>query len=211
MATMAMGSEAGTGISSAMGDRLRVCTVCASNQNRSMAAHQELSLRGYPVRSYGTGKEVKLPGRTATEPVIYSFQTPYEAMHAELMARDEALYTSNGVLGMLERNSKIKRAPEQWRGSKEKFDLILTFEERIFDTVLEDFVLGRSPITFSPAYIANLETRDTHKDAALAAKIAAELVDSIAAAENIDAEMDAIVEDFEARTHRSIMVAPVFY
>lgn len=206
-----MGSEAGSGISSAMGDRLRVCTVCASNQNRSMAAHQEISLRGYPVRSYGTGKEVKLPGRTAMEPMVYSFQTPYEAMHAELVAHDEALYTANGVLGMLERNSKIKRAPEQWRAAKERFDLILTFEERIFDAVLEDFVLGRSPINFSPAYIVNLETRDTHADAAVAAKVAAEFVDSVAAAENIDAQIDGIVREFEERTHRCVMVAPVFY
>lgn len=197
--------------SSALGDRLRVFCVCASNQNRSMAAHQEISLRGYFVRSYGTGKEVKLPGRSAMEPVVFSFNTPYEHMRDELRRRDESMYTSNGVLAMLERNAKIKRAPEQWREARERSDLVLTFEERIFDAVLEDFVIQKTPIVFAPGYVVNLETRDTHADAAVAGKVAAEFVEAVAASENLDMEIENIVKAFEAKTGKSIMVAPVFY
>ncbi len=194
-----------------MADRLRVFCVCASNQNRSMAAHQEISLRGYMVRSYGTGKDVKLPGRSAVEPVVFSFNTPYEHMRAELRRRDEAHYVANGVLAMLERNAKIKRAPEQWKDARERADLVLTFEERIFEAVMEDFVVSRSPIVFAPAYVVNLETRDTHADAAVAAKIAGEIVEAFAACENLDMEIEGVIKTFEEKIGKSIMVAPVFY
>ncbi len=176
-----------------------------------MAAHQEISLRGYQVRSYGTGKDVKLPGRSANEPVIFPFNTPYEHMRDELRQRDEPTYIANGVLAMLERNAKIKRAPEQWRDARERADLVLTFEERIFDAVLEDFVIQRQPIGFAPAYVVNLETRDTHADAAVAAKHAAEFVEAVANAQNVDLELESIIQSFEQRTSRSIMCAPVFY
>ena len=198
-------------VSNAVGERFKVHTVCASNQNRSMAAHQEIHLRGYQVKSYGTGKEVKLPGPSAMEPQVFAFNTPYEEMMNELRRRDEALYMSNGVLAMLERNAKIKRAPEQWREARERADLVLTFEERIFDAVLEDFLTARAPSAFAPAYIVNLETRDTHADAGVVAKVAAELVEAMAGAQNLDAEIDDIAAIFEAKTGRAIMVAPVFY
>lgn len=176
-----------------------------------MAAHQEISLRGYLVRSYGTGKEVKLPGRSAMEPVVYSFNTPYEHMRDELRRRDEVMYTNNGVLAMLERNAKIKRAPEQWRDARDRSDMVLTFEERIFTAVLEDFMLHRAPICFAPAYVVNLETRDTHADAAVAGKVAAEFVEAVASCENLDMQIEEIVSAFEKKTGKSIMVAPVYY
>ncbi len=66
------------------------------------------------------------------EPVVFSFNTPYERMRAELRRRDEAHCAANGVLAMLERNARIKRAPERWKDARERADLVLKFEERIF-------------------------------------------------------------------------------
>ncbi len=58
-----------------------------------MAAHQEISLAGYMVRSYGTGKEVA--GRSAMGSVVFSFNTPYEYMHGEMRRRDATQYVAN--------------------------------------------------------------------------------------------------------------------
>lgn len=73
-------------------DRLRFAMVCASNQNRSMAAHALLFNSGLSVSSYGTGSQVKLPGPSQREPNIYSFGTPYQRMHDDLAARNPSLY-----------------------------------------------------------------------------------------------------------------------
>lgn len=190
--------------------RLRVCCVCASNQNRSMEAHRELALRGYAVRSYGTGSSVKLPGRTIMEPVIFPFNMPYEQMRADLQKRDAALYTGNGVLAMLDRNAKIKRAPEQWRDARERFDVFITFEDRVFRTVVDDFISNRSPSVFAPAYIVNLEVKDTHVDAAAGAKLTVELVEAMDARENLDAYFYDVIVDLEKKHNKSIMAVPVF-
>lgn len=192
------------------GGRLKVCCVCASNQNRSMEAHRELALRGYSVRSYGTGSSVKLPGRTAMEPVIFPFNMPYEQMRDELQERDGALYTANGVLQMLDRNSKIKKAPEQWRDARERFDVIITFEDRVFRTVVDDFITTRSPSVFAPGYVVNLEIRDTHLDAAYGAKMAVELVEAMDREENLDSTLYEVLERIERKFDKTLMAVPIF-
>lgn len=175
-----------------------------------MEAHRELALRGYSVKSYGTGSSVKLPGRTALDPVIFPFNVPYEQMRAELQKRDPVFYTNNGVLSMLDRNAKIKKAPEQWRDARERFDIIITFEERVFKAVVEDFISTRSPSVFSPAYIVNLEIRDTHVDAAAGAKLAVELVEAMDTQENLDSYIWDIISAFERKTDMVIQTIPVF-
>lgn len=190
--------------------RLKVCCVCASNQNRSMEAHRELALRGYSVKSYGTGSSVKLPGRSAVEPVIFPFNMPYEQMRDELQKRDPILYSNNGVLSMLDRNAKIKKAPEQWRDAQDRFDVIITFEERVFKAVVEDFISSRSPSVFSPGYVINLEVRDTHADAAAGAKLAVDLIEAINAQENVDAYIWDVIASLEKKADLIISAVPVF-
>lgn len=47
-------------------------------------------------------------------------------------------YKQNGVLNMLERNMKVKTAPEQWHAeAMQHFNIIITFEERVFESVYE--------------------------------------------------------------------------
>lgn len=38
---------------------------------------------------------------------------------------------------MLDRNRRIKEKPERFQDSRERFDVIFTVEERIFDQVME--------------------------------------------------------------------------
>lgn len=91
------------------------------------------------IRSFGTGKEVKLPGMSLQTPNVYDFSTTYEYMYKDLSSKDKTFYTQNGILHMLERNKRIKPKPERFQECKEQFDIIFTVEERIFDQVLEGF------------------------------------------------------------------------
>ncbi|OQR75538.1 RNA polymerase II subunit A C-terminal domain phosphatase SSU72-like, partial [Tropilaelaps mercedesae] len=120
-----------------MPSNIRFAVVCSSNQNRSMETHLFLSKRGFKVRSFGTGDKVKLPGNAPDKPNVYDFGTPYETMYQDLMRKDKNLYTNNGILSMLDRNKRIKRAPEKFQQSGDIFDVIFTVEERVYDQVVE--------------------------------------------------------------------------
>ncbi|OWB76406.1 hypothetical protein B5S32_g557 [[Candida] boidinii] len=160
-----------------MTTRLKYCTVCASNSNRSMEAHKVLKENGFLVRSYGTGSAVRLPGPTFDKPNVFPFGTPYDKILEVLNSQDTRMHRSNGVLSMTERNRTIKTAPERWpyygsqsvlpagNGNPDEqlkqqndaefpefedsldFNIIFTCEERCFDAVVEDFI---SRSYFSP-------------------------------------------------------------
>lgn len=87
------------------------------------------------MASYGVGGHVKLPGPNAKSPNTYKFGTPYQTIYDDLMAKDPALYTRNGLLKMVKRNIGVKHAPERWQNSLTQHDVVLTFEEWVFDKV----------------------------------------------------------------------------
>lgn len=84
--------------------------VCSSNINRSMEAHLVLSNAGLTVESYGTGTTVRLPGRSAMEPRVFKFGTPYAKMYESLSAtpEEEAFFSRNGVLQLCRRGAAVK-------------------------------------------------------------------------------------------------------
>ncbi|GIY78495.1 RNA polymerase II subunit A C-terminal domain phosphatase SSU72 [Caerostris extrusa] len=117
---------------------LKVAVVCSSNQNRSMEAHAFLGKKGFKVRSFGSGNQVKLPGPAPDKPNVYDFSISYEQMYQDLLSKDKALYTQNGLLHMLDRNRRIKSHPERFQSCYESFDVIFTVEERVYDQVVEE-------------------------------------------------------------------------
>lgn len=46
-------------------------------------------------------------------------------------------YTANGLLMLMDRNRRIKKAPQRFQESNEIYDVIVTCEERCFDLVCE--------------------------------------------------------------------------
>ena len=86
-----------------------------------------------------SGDKVKLPGPSADRPNVYDFGTSYEEIHADLKKKDKTMYTQNGILNMLDRNRRIKYAPQRLQESKNKYDVIFTAEERVYDQCIEHF------------------------------------------------------------------------
>lgn len=155
--------------------------VCSSNINRSMEAHVVLSNAGLTVESYGTGTTVRLPGRSALEPRVFKFGTPYEAMLKSLSstADDEAFFLRNGVLALCRRGAAVKVAPQRWQDMSNEFvtkhDVVIAFEERIFDAVVEDLQTREPTVDFDAIHVVCLDTKDNPHEAKIQGRIALEL------------------------------------
>ncbi|XP_015887864.1 uncharacterized protein LOC107422871 [Ziziphus jujuba] len=192
--------------------KFRYAMVCSSNQNRSMEAHSLLKRQGFEVCSYGTGSHVKLPGPSLREPNIYDFGTPYKQMFDDLRRKDPELYKRNGILPMLKRNSGVKLAPQRWQDNAVDgfFDIVFTFEEKVFDMVIED-LHNRDHILMKSVLIINLEVKDNHEEAAVGARLALDLCLEIEAADSWEESIDDILTAFEKQNRRKLLYSISFY
>ena len=164
--------------------RLSFCTVCASNNNRSMEAHLRLAKANYPVVSFGTGTYVRLPGATQDNPNVYDFDTTtYRYMEQDLKSKNERLYRHNGCLKILERNQNVKATPERfqnWRVGEPRYshhtdlgskgteggiaDIIISCEERCWEIIVEDLLNRGSPLS-RPVHVINMDIKDSNEEA----------------------------------------------
>ncbi|KAM7250004.1 hypothetical protein ACFE04_021887 [Oxalis oulophora] len=201
--------------------KLRYAMVCSSNQNRSMESHFILKREGFDVSSYGTGTHVKLPGPSIRAPNVYDFGTPYKQMFDDLRRKDPELtslnkitdsYKRNGILPMLKRNMGVKLAPQRWQDNAGDgvFDVVLTFEEKVFDMVLED-LHNRDQVLLKTVLIINLEVKDNHEEAAIGGRQALELCQEIDATESWEESIDDIICRFEKQQRRKLLYSISFY
>ncbi|XWS56342.1 hypothetical protein CRYUN_Cryun09bG0077800 [Craigia yunnanensis] len=192
--------------------KFRYAMVCSSNQNRSMEAHSLLKKQGFEVSSYGTGAHVKLPGPSLREPNVYEFGTPYKHMFDDLRRKDPELYKRNGILPMLKRNSSVKLAPQRWQDNSADgfFDIVFTFEEKVFDMVIED-LHNRDQVLLKSVLVINLEVKDNHEEAAVGARLALDLCEQIEAAESWEDSIDDILTSFENKHRRKLLYSISFY
>ncbi|KQJ92085.1 RNA polymerase II subunit A C-terminal domain phosphatase SSU72 [Brachypodium distachyon] len=193
--------------------RWRFAMVCSSNMNRSMEAHAVLGRAALDVESYGTGSQVKLPGPSMHEPNVYDFGTPYGGIYEDLRRKDPDLYKRNGLLPMLKRNISVKLAPQRWQDNAGDgvFDMILTFEERVFDLVVED-MNNREPKLLKSVLIINMDVKDNHEEASVGAKLALDLCQKL---EGVDEDWEEIIDDlivaFEKQHKRKLTYYVSFY
>jgi len=100
-------------------------------------------------------------------------------MFKDLHEKDVKLYKQNGLLDMLDRNRKIKLAPEQWyTEANEAFDVIITCEERCFDAICEDLT-DRGEHKNRPVHIINIDIKDNHEDAMLGGRAILQLAQMV--------------------------------
>ncbi|KAL1490496.1 hypothetical protein ABEB36_013180 [Hypothenemus hampei] len=188
---------------------LRFAVICSSNMNRSMEAHAFLAKKGFLVQSFGTGDKVKIPGSAADKPNIYEFGTSYDEIYNDLLEKDKTLYTQNGLLHTLDRNRRIKSHPQKFQESKEKFDILITCEERVYDQVLE-FMESKTPSDNSIVHVINIDIQDNLEEATIGAFLISDMCMHIATAEDLDNDIEEVLHTFEEKCQRPILHSIVF-
>ncbi|KRT79507.1 hypothetical protein AMK59_7398 [Oryctes borbonicus] len=188
---------------------LKIAVICSSNMNRSMEAHAFLAKKGFYVKSFGTGDKVKLPGSAADKPNVYDFGISYDEIHTDLLNKDRALYTQNGLLHTLDRNRRIKSHPEKFQECYEKFDVLITCEERVYDQVLE-YMENREPVDNSIVHVVNIDIQDNLEEATIGAFLISDMCLMMAQSEDLDNDIEEVLHNFEEKCQRPILHSIVF-
>lgn len=182
--------------------KLSFGVVCSSNINRSMEAHLVLGNAGLTVASYGTGSQVRLPGRTAMEPRIFRFGTPYRDMYSQLAATpsDAQYFSRNGVLQLCRRGAAVKTSPTRWQDEPAvaQHDVIIAFEERIFDAVVEDLQMREPSEDFQPLHVICLDTKDNPHEAAVQGQVCLDLCWRLEHCEDLQTDAATIIDEFQS-------------
>jgi len=189
---------------------LRFAVVCSSNMNRSMEAHAYLSNKSFAVQSFGTGDKVKLPGSAPNKPNVYDFGTTYDAIYRDLLGKDRNLYTQNGLLHMLDRNRRIKPNPERLQDCKDRFDVVVSCEERVYDQILEMFE-AREPSENTPVHVINIDIQDNHEEATIGAFLICDLCTQLEESEDLEDDIDELLQEFESKANRQVLHCVQFY
>lgn len=72
------------------------------------------------------------------------------------------------MLHTLDRNRRIKTHPEKFQECSEKFDILITCEERVYDQVLE-YMESKCPTDNSIVHVINIDIQDNLEEATIGA------------------------------------------
>lgn len=163
-----------------------------------MSGHKLMAAHGFKVRSYGTGRAVRLPGQRG--PHEFDFGTTYETMHDQLRSGPDAAWLGEkGLLEMLQRNMGVKAAPERWQDLRDfnGLDVVVCFDQRVYETLTDD-VQSRDPGDFNALHVVNIDTQDDAEHAEISATAALDFCKAVDAEKDLESGMPTLVESFDA-------------
>lgn len=137
------------------------------------------------------------------EPRIFKFGTPYEEMYRQMSsaAEDTAFFQRNGVLQLCRRGAAVKRAPQRWQDvpspNVADHDVVIAFEERIYDAVIEDLQMREPTEDFRPIHVICLDTKDNPHEAAKQGTVALRLCWKLEQCQDLENEAAEIMDEFE--------------
>ncbi|KAK2424790.1 RNA polymerase II subunit A C-terminal domain phosphatase SSU72 [Trifolium repens] len=113
---------------------------------------------------------------------------------------------------MLKRNAAVKLAPQRWQENAADgiFDVVITFEEKVFDMVVED-LHNRDHVLLKTVLIINLEVKDNHEEATIGARLTLDLCQEIEAVESWEESIDDLIAGFEKQHRRKLLYSISFY
>merc|ERR1712008_519525 len=114
------------------------------------------------------------------------------------------------ILNMLDRNRRIKYAPQRLQESKHKYDVIFTAEERVYDQCIEHFE-NTGNVSVQPCHVINIDIQDTHEEATIGAFLMCELLQSLSESQDLDDDIDELLQEYEAKCNRPILHTVAFY
>lgn len=68
----------------------------------------------------------------------------------------------------MDRNRRIKTHPERFQETDEKFDILITCEERVYDQVVE-YMDSKTPVDNSIVHVINIDIQDNLEEATIGA------------------------------------------
>lgn len=111
---------------------------------------------------------------------------------------------------MLDRNRRIKTAPERFQACEEKFDVIITCEERVYDQVI-DFLDNRENKSCIPVHVLNIDIPDNHDEAVKGSFLISDLATMLTKTSDLDDEIDEVCYTFETENNKNILHCIMFY
>jgi RNA polymerase II subunit A C-terminal domain phosphatase SSU72 len=76
-------------------------------------------------------------------------------------------------------------------------DVVIAFEERVFDAVIEDLQIRQPTQDFRPIHVVCLDTKDNPHEAALQGQVALDLCWRLEQAEDLQVEAAEIIDQFQ--------------
>jgi RNA polymerase II subunit A C-terminal domain phosphatase SSU72 len=114
---------------------------------------------------------------------------------------DYQYFTRNGVLQLCRRGAAVKRAPQRWQDMSSddvaQHDVVIAFEERIFDAVVEDLQMREPSPDLSPLHVICLDTKDNPHEAARQGIVALRLCWMLEQANDLTMEAAEIIDRFQ--------------